>query len=630
MATSATKNASGTYDIYENGVKKTTGTAAILPNYGLSETQLTSAPTQTTTGAPQETFNGYYTTGPLAGQTAQGATTQSGYGTITTVPGQTQQQSGVYQATQPAPNPFSQNITYGAVNQQPQTQQSYQQSTPQQGSQQSVQRQGVPTQQLQAMPSIVDILTTTGQDSSFAARKQMAMDFGIQGYTGTADQNKQLKDKYLAAYEANKSKTAPDTGAQAASQLDQFFTETTKGPEQNPFQSFFDTIGGFNPIENALFTQLSQVLSAPQNTQSLTDFYKQEIAAQGIPELNMELADIKRIMDGTEDDIREEVEKAGGFATESQVQAMTGARNKTLLKRATYLADVLNAKNEYVDRIVDLTQADRKAVSEELDRKLGITKTLFDMSQSMTNAAKDNYNSIIKNTGYDALVGSITSQGELQAVAKSLGMTPKMLLQLGSIKTSAQKSQELDELNFQLSVDKFNEDKRQFGMQYALEQQKLANQQAANVVVSPYSMERSQRNLQSVGELMPKVSSKTVGVGSLGAYIPGTDARNFRAEVDTLKANIIAGELTAMREASKTGGALGAVSDQESARLSASLGALDTGQSPENFKKQLTKVKESIYRWNAQALSLGKGYDYAAMKNEGYSDEEIYNYLASH
>jgi len=112
-----------------------------------------------------------------------------------------------------------------------------------------------------------------------------------------------------------------------------------------------------------------------------------------------------------------------------------------------------------------------------------------------------------------------------------------------------------------------------------------------------YQEERKSRTLQSVRELIPQVSRWTVGVGSYLRFIPGTPAADFAAELDTLKSSITFGELTEMREASKTGGALGQVSDYENRILSAALGALDTKQSPENFKEQLRKIEESITRW---------------------------------
>lgn len=133
-----------------------------------------------------------------------------------------------------------------------------------------------------------------------------------------------------------------------------------------------------------------------------------------------------------------------------------------------------------------------------------------------------------------------------------------------------------------------------------------ATTQAQPPVSSAYADERAQRNLQSVQELKGKIGNWTAGPGSALAMIPGTDARDFAAELDTLKANIAFGELTEMRAASKTGGALGQVSERELALLTATLGALDPGQSPENLRAQLDKIEQSIQRWQ-QAKTGGAG-----------------------
>lgn len=125
---------------------------------------------------------------------------------------------------------------------------------------------------------------------------------------------------------------------------------------------------------------------------------------------------------------------------------------------------------------------------------------------------------------------------------------------------------------------------------------------------SPYAAERRQRNRQSVNELMGKVGPSTVGFGTgTMSSIGGTPARNFKAELDTLKANIGFSELTEMREASKTGGALGQVSDREIALLTSTLGALDQGQSPANFKAQLQKILDSLDRWDRARASAIPG-----------------------
>jgi hypothetical protein len=71
---------------------------------------------------------------------------------------------------------------------------------------------------------------------------------------------------------------------------------------------------------------------------------------------------------------------------------------------------------------------------------------------------------------------------------------------------------------------------------------------------------------------------------------PGGDAADAAAQLETLKSQIGFGVLQAMRDASATGGALGAVSDAEGKRLEANLAALAQTQSLDQFKASLTQV----------------------------------------
>lgn len=71
---------------------------------------------------------------------------------------------------------------------------------------------------------------------------------------------------------------------------------------------------------------------------------------------------------------------------------------------------------------------------------------------------------------------------------------------------------------------------------------------------------------------------------------PGTDSANAEALLGTLKSQVGFGVLQDMRNNSKTGGALGSVSDAEGKRLEANLAALDKSQSLEQFKSNLQKI----------------------------------------
>lgn len=119
-----------------------------------------------------------------------------------------------------------------------------------------------------------------------------------------------------------------------------------------------------------------------------------------------------------------------------------------------------------------------------------------------------------------------------------------------------------------------------------------------------YSAAKNSQALDAAKKLRDKVNGWTAGAGSMLSSIPTTDARNFKAELQTLKSNIAFNELAQMRAASKTGGALGAVSDKESALLESALGALDQGQSPDQLRSQLDQIVKSLENFGA-AQSLG-------------------------
>lgn len=309
--------------------------------------------------------------------------------------------------------------------------------------------------------SVVDLLNNAGQDSSFTARQQLAKQYGIQNYTGTAAQNQELSSKYTSAYNDLKGTKVPQTPAAARSTIQTYQegTQAQSTTQQSPIQQFMDTYGSMNPIEANIFQQLSSLTSSIGTQQSLTDIYKQEAAAQGLPALNLQLADINKVMDGTEDDIRDEITHAGGFVTESQVQAMTTARNKTLLKQANYLQNTINAKNDYVDRIVSLTQADREQVSKDLDQKLGIAQMVLTMANNMEDRARENYNNVVQSVGWAGLAQSLGGDPKLiSQVENTMGLQPGELQALASYKKPLSDMEQAQLTGQQLQNQKLRQD----------------------------------------------------------------------------------------------------------------------------------------------------------------------------
>lgn len=72
--------------------------------------------------------------------------------------------------------------------------------------------------------------------------------------------------------------------------------------------------------------------------------------------------------------------------------------------------------------------------------------------------------------------------------------------------------------------------------------------------------------------------------------IPGFPGANAAAKLESLKSQVGFNVLQTMRNNSKTGGALGNVSDKEVTFLQANLAALNTAQSKEEFQKSLQKI----------------------------------------
>ena len=100
--------------------------------------------------------------------------------------------------------------------------------------------------------------------------------------------------------------------------------------------------------------------------------------------------------------------------------------------------------------------------------------------------------------------------------------------------------------------------------------------------------------LGDVRSLVDRHGSAAVGLGSLTSAIPGSPASNMSSLLATLQGFASFETLNAMRAASKTGGALGQVSERELAMLQSQFGALAQTQSPAQFKRELDKYENMM------------------------------------
>jgi len=101
-----------------------------------------------------------------------------------------------------------------------------------------------------------------------------------------------------------------------------------------------------------------------------------------------------------------------------------------------------------------------------------------------------------------------------------------------------------------------------------------------------------------VDEALAQTGMFTTGLlGAPMRAIPGTAARDLKGTIDTIQANLGFTALQQMREASPTGGALGAVSERELTLLNSAVSSLDPSQSPDTIRRNLEQVRTHFNNW---------------------------------
>ena len=119
---------------------------------------------------------------------------------------------------------------------------------------------------------------------------------------------------------------------------------------------------------------------------------------------------------------------------------------------------------------------------------------------------------------------------------------------------------------------------------------------------------QAERIIGKVDQALGKVNEVTTGVGF--ATTPKklesvTGAKDLASDLETIKANLGFAELQAMREASPTGGALGAIAVQELVALQSTVASLDQEQSPAQLKARLGEIKTHYETWKKAVEQSG-------------------------
>lgn len=282
-----------------------------------------------------------------------------------------------------------------------------------------------PAAQTAAAPtSVVDLLNNLGQDSSYTGRAQLAQQLGIQHYTGSASQNTQLASKYQNYFNTVKGSQAPTSNPSSDIQ-------TAVAPAVSSDPTFNSYASMMSPIMKSL-TQVLQDINNPAITGANLQTEYDTLSKQSkLPELQTQMLNMQNIMNGTTDDIRDEITKAGGFATESQVQAMTASRNNVILKQYNAVASQYQAAQTNISNMMQYATSDKQTALAKEQATAGIIENMASigaqmqqMGMTMQQHATDNANKIVTNVGYQGLAASANGNPQmLNYYENMLGLT---------------------------------------------------------------------------------------------------------------------------------------------------------------------------------------------------------------
>lgn len=124
-------------------------------------------------------------------------------------------------------------------------------------------------------------------------------------------------------------------------------------------------------------------------------------------------------------------------------------------------------------------------------------------------------------------------------------------------------------------------------------------QEQARANQKSFVMQNAKTQLTSLNNALSMIPENGISwntglTGSALSMIPGTDARNLQAELETIGSGSMLQTMQALKAASPTGATgMGALSDSEGKILRDSLGSLDRWQSPAQLRRNLENIRST-------------------------------------
>lgn len=219
----------------------------------------------------------------------------------------------------------------------------------------------------------------------------------------------------------------------------------------------------------------------------------------------------------------------------------------------------------------------------------------------------------------DLAIKNATAVKDMAGARVAAATTPALIAKPGidNAKTqqdiaASQAQQAVNSLNVQISQANSETERGKLVLQRDEWQQKADQLKATNATGATSALDTINNmrgtldKLQNHPGLGGFFGAGTAG-GSQLALIPGTDAHDFRAMLDTLKSQQFLQQLDALKTTSANGSSgLGALSNSEGDRLANAIANLDPNQSQAQLKTQLVSIGKTLDRAQAKLLASGK------------------------
>ena len=204
------------------------------------------------------------------------------------------------------------------------------------------------------------------------------------------------------------------------------------------------------PIYADILDKFAEIMSPQAQSQSLVEQYQSLVKSSGLEGINEKLINTFNIIENTESDIRNEITSANGISTNSQVLALSSARNKVLIQNYNALLATRDSIQEQIQTTLQFSREDRQIASQRVSQQLDLAFKIMDYRDKFVRNSRENYNNIIAQVGYNGLLSATNNDPYyINLIERSLGLSAGGLSQLASMPPPPEKSLKLENLRLQ-------------------------------------------------------------------------------------------------------------------------------------------------------------------------------------